>query len=234
MDRFYQTTHMEDIYPAIETENPYPYPYIDTSFQNILPYVTTSRLPLHDIPNLLYYKLYPNDPLWYEDFGLLTRREIAGVPLDRSFFRETIKLHLSFPVDKPWFFSPYISVTASFENVSKFHANPHGRHKPWFFEPAVDEALLASMPTWEQRGEVDGEHQVAVMGLRQRGRWGEIFVYSVRELVGVLELEREVYEHRPDWWGEFLVLRYVPRDMISVYEKDQFERGKWSGLVGRC
>ena len=48
---------------------------------------------------------------------------------------------------------------------------------------------------------------------------GGMCVYSVRELVGVLEREREVFEHRLDWWEEFLVLRHVPREMISEYER---------------
>ena len=46
-------------------------------------------------------------------------------------------------------------------------------------------------------------------------------VYSVREL------EREVFEHRPDWWEEFLVLRHVPREMISEYERDEYERDEY-------
>lgn len=50
-------------------------------------------------------------------------------------------------------------------------------------------------------------------------------VFSVSETVRVLELGREVYEHRPDWWEEFLVLRYIPRIVISEYERDELERG---------
>lgn len=63
------------------------------------------------------------------------------------------------------------------------------------------------------------------VGMKQRGRWGEMCVFSVSETVRVLELGREVYEHRPDWWEEFLVLRYIPRIVISEYERDELERG---------
>ena len=116
MDNLYQDMDIYKVYLDTDTT---PYPYIDTSLHKILPYVSTNRLTLNDIPNLLYYKLYDNDRLWHPNHGLLTRRKIVGIPLNSHFFQEKITQHLSFPVDAPWFFSFYISVTASYVNMNK-------------------------------------------------------------------------------------------------------------------
>lgn len=177
-----------------------PLTVIDTEVVDIQPFVNHFRTSPRDLPTLFYERYNEPNPwnLWAEDAGLQTTPNILGVPLDEHFFRDSITKHLSFPLHEPWLFSPYISVTRNPRHVNR--SNPLSLYQ------------------------FDTRHSVLAINLGREDARRNPWLYRITDLIVALGLPAAVYEHRPGWMDEYLVLQAIPREFISVYSPEEFEQ----------